>query len=352
MADSDKSIVITPATGTTGKPKIEFTGHDNSTLTLYTLDDGSASFENASGQLLSVQNNTMGDLFSVSDNSGIPSIKVDEYGTVVMGSHGTKTLIGTDKDNDIDALQVQGSVSFSSEYGTVFHVQEDLEDPDIYSVTDRSGVPLIRVTDEGAINLGEYGGYVDSPKIRSPYMPSQIVKGTTNVRYAGNFSSGGLAYPITSVYVTPKFGNSMFKIEIVMPVNATDDWNEDAVSDGNKNGYFYGQVERSFDNGSTYSTATNLGQSQSGGNDAHIEMSPPRVGAGDSGYEGHRYRTYTKHSIIFDEPAYSLGQTIIYRFKLICLSSGNITIGEPRGFGGDDNYPAQPWGLVITEIPR
>jgi len=44
MADSDKDIVITPNTGNTTKPKIEFTGADNSVKYLQVNDDGSLTF--------------------------------------------------------------------------------------------------------------------------------------------------------------------------------------------------------------------------------------------------------------------------------------------------------------------
>jgi hypothetical protein len=41
MADADKNILITPNRGsTTADPKIEFTGGDDNTVTLTTLDDG------------------------------------------------------------------------------------------------------------------------------------------------------------------------------------------------------------------------------------------------------------------------------------------------------------------------
>ena len=45
MANSDKDILITPNKGQTAKPKIEFTGADNSTKTITINDDGTLSFD-------------------------------------------------------------------------------------------------------------------------------------------------------------------------------------------------------------------------------------------------------------------------------------------------------------------
>jgi hypothetical protein len=354
MANSDKKIVITPQTGQTAQPRIDFTGGDNATLKAYVLDNGSVSFESIGGQIFSVNTDTSGDIFSVSDMSGIPSIRVDNYGTTILGNHGTKTLIGTDVDNGSNTLQIKGSMSVGGDYGTILYVEENIDLPDIYTVSDRSGVPLIRVTDEGAINLAENGGYVDTPKIRSPRMPAQIVTdGIQTVRYAGSFSSGQNAWPIQNVVITPKFANSKFLIEIVMNVNNTDDWNEDATSDGNQNAYFYGRLQRAQNGSGTYYDADGMGQTQSGGQNAHIELSPPRVGSNTTDYwSGNRYRTISKAAQVLDSPVYTLGDYFTYRFEVVCLSTGNLTIGEPRGYGGDDNYPAQSWGFTITELPQ
>lgn len=355
MADSNKNIVIHPKTGQTDQPRIDFTGGDNTTLKAYVLDSGGVSFESSSGQLFSVDHNNGGDFFVASDASGVPSIKVNSVGTTIMGAHGTKTVIGTEEDNEVDTLQVKGSLNVASDYGTMLYVSENLDEPDIYTVADRSGVPLIRVTDEGAINLAEFGGYVDTPKIRSVNMPAQVVTdGVMTVRYAGNFSSGQNAFPIQNVNITPKFANSKFHITIIMNVNNTDDWNEDATSDGNKNAYLYGRMQRALNGSGTYYDADGMGQTQSGGQNAHIELSPPRVGPNTTNdyWAGNRYRTISKAAHVIDTPTYSLGDYFTYRFEVICLATGNLTIGEPRGYGGDDNYPAQPWGFIITELPQ
>ena len=118
MADSDKNIVITPNTGSSSdNPKIVFSGADSSTaaqnITLYTYptDNGTLSFEGSAGQLFSVTNNLTGTIFSVNDVSGIPSIEVDDDGTVRLAEFGGNVLIGTATDDGTNLLQVDGSIS-------------------------------------------------------------------------------------------------------------------------------------------------------------------------------------------------------------------------------------------------
>lgn len=114
MADSDKNILITPNRGSsTDDPKIEFTGGDDNTVTLTTLDDGTLSFSGSSGQLFSIADSLTGTIFSVNDVSGIPSIEVEDDGTVRVAEFGGNLLVGTDVDNGQDKLQVAGSAMFS-----------------------------------------------------------------------------------------------------------------------------------------------------------------------------------------------------------------------------------------------
>ena len=95
MANSDKNIVVTPGTNTSGQPTIEFTGDNNSPITLKTLDDGTLSFEGSLGQLFSVSNDFTGTLFAASDVSGIPGIDLDDLGTVRLAPYDGKVIIGT-----------------------------------------------------------------------------------------------------------------------------------------------------------------------------------------------------------------------------------------------------------------
>jgi hypothetical protein len=107
MADSDKNILITPNRGsTTSDPKIEFTGGNNNTVTLTTLDDGTLSFSGSSGQLFSIADSLTGTIFSVNDVSGIPSIEVEDDGTIRLAEFAGDVLVGENNPADYGKLQI------------------------------------------------------------------------------------------------------------------------------------------------------------------------------------------------------------------------------------------------------
>ena len=113
MADSDKNILITPNIGsTTADPNIVFTGGDNNPVTLTVLDDGTLSFSGSAGQLFSINDSLTGTIFSVNDVSGIPSIEVDDDGTVRLAEFSGNVLIGTATDAG-EKLQVEGTGNFT-----------------------------------------------------------------------------------------------------------------------------------------------------------------------------------------------------------------------------------------------
>lgn len=94
MADADKNILITPSVGSTSEPTIVFTGGDNNPVTLRVLDDGTLSFEGSSGQLFSVTDSLTGTIFSVNDISGIPSLEIEDNGTVSIAEFAGNVGIG------------------------------------------------------------------------------------------------------------------------------------------------------------------------------------------------------------------------------------------------------------------
>ena len=117
MANSDKNIIITPNIGGTADPKIVFSGADattaaqNISLNVYPTSAGTLSFEGSAGQLFSITNNLTGTIFSVNDISGIPSIEVDDDGTVRLAEFSGNVLIGTNTDDGTSALQVDGTIA-------------------------------------------------------------------------------------------------------------------------------------------------------------------------------------------------------------------------------------------------
>jgi hypothetical protein len=120
MANTDKDILITPNVGSSSAdPKIEFKGADASTsaqtitATAYPTNNGTLSFDGSAGQLFSITNDMTGTIFSVNDVSGIPSIEVDDDGTIRFAEYSGNVLIGTATD-DGSKLQVNGSATVSN----------------------------------------------------------------------------------------------------------------------------------------------------------------------------------------------------------------------------------------------
>jgi len=107
---------------------INFISANNDTITVTMLDGGTLSFEGASGQLFSITDTLSGTIFSVNDISGIPSIDVDDDGTIRLAEFSGNVLIGTATDNGTDILQVDGSVSatsFSGDGSSLTNVDAD-----------------------------------------------------------------------------------------------------------------------------------------------------------------------------------------------------------------------------------
>jgi hypothetical protein len=95
MANSDKDILITPGKDTSSLPEIKFTGFNNDPIRLRVLDDNTISFEGSAGQLFSINNNlTTGNIFAVSDVSGVPSIFANANGTVGIAPYNGFVAIG------------------------------------------------------------------------------------------------------------------------------------------------------------------------------------------------------------------------------------------------------------------
>jgi hypothetical protein len=101
-------------TGAITVPEIAFKATDNSTITATMIDGGTISFSGSSGQLFSITDSLTGTIFSVNDISGIPSIEVDDDGTIRFAEYAGNVLIGTGTDNGTHTLQVEGTISSST----------------------------------------------------------------------------------------------------------------------------------------------------------------------------------------------------------------------------------------------
>jgi hypothetical protein len=122
MAHSYKNIVITPNTGASSDPTVQFSGGNTTvntdiTLKVYPDSNGTLSFEGSAGQLFSITNDLTGSLFSVNDVSGIPLIEVNVtsqqitfgefYGNVGIGkSASTSSTYKLDVNGTINASNI------------------------------------------------------------------------------------------------------------------------------------------------------------------------------------------------------------------------------------------------------
>jgi hypothetical protein len=106
-------------TGITTNPTMSFIGATSSApITLSVLTDNSLSWEGSSGQLFSIDNNlSSGEIFSVSDISGLPIISASSGQTVTINEFGGFTRIGNGSINSSSTttgtLVVSGGVGIS-----------------------------------------------------------------------------------------------------------------------------------------------------------------------------------------------------------------------------------------------
>ena len=85
--------------------------NETNTITISMLDSDTLSFSGNSGQLFSITDSQSGTIFAVNDISGVPSIEVDDDGTIRFAETFGNVLIGTTTDNATDKLQINGSLT-------------------------------------------------------------------------------------------------------------------------------------------------------------------------------------------------------------------------------------------------
>lgn len=200
MANSDKVITVTPATGSTNEPSMVFTGADNNPLTMRVMDDGTLSYEASEGQVFSVSESLEGDIFSVSDISGIPLILGKDTGDLQLNPHSGIVLVGTTEGNDTAKMQIEGSVTVMGTTRQLFSANDDDDTETLYSVTDISGVPSIRVKDDGDVYLAEHSGNVGvgntSPQLKKGMHVHGGFKLTHLTEHPNNITVGDYVFHI------------------------------------------------------------------------------------------------------------------------------------------------------------
>jgi hypothetical protein len=205
MANTDKDILITPNNGSSSAdPKIEFKGADASTsaqtitATAYPTNNGTLSFDGSAGQLFSITNDMTGTIFSVNDVSGIPSIEVDDDGTIRLAEYSGNVLIGQSTDSG-EKLQVERDTDNSAEIGRA-HIG-------YVGWPDYAGFSHVDANGQGSYALlanASGGSYLNAAS-------GNVIELRNNNVSVGNISSSGLA--ITNVDVS---GNVQIGSEVVL----------------------------------------------------------------------------------------------------------------------------------------
>jgi hypothetical protein len=125
----DRNIVITPSgplgAGST-EATIRFTGANptnglvgtstSASTFIRVLDDGSISFEGSTGQIKAIVNSVTGNIYSVTDKSGIPSLQITDAGTINIAKYQGVVYLGNNtasSNTTTGALQVLGGVGVS-----------------------------------------------------------------------------------------------------------------------------------------------------------------------------------------------------------------------------------------------
>ncbi len=111
MSDLNKNIVITPNTGNETNPIITFIGKSNIPSYLKVLDDGTVSFEGSAGQILGITNTLDGSLVIIKNKIGVPTLEVLDDGLLKLSEYANNILVGTGIDNNIDKLQINGTIT-------------------------------------------------------------------------------------------------------------------------------------------------------------------------------------------------------------------------------------------------
>jgi hypothetical protein len=153
MANSDKNILITPATGTSGDPRIVYTPNTAANVITQRLtDSGTLSFEGSAGQLFSITNSLTGTLFSVNDISGIPSIDVADTGLVRIAPFSGTLAIGSTAVVTSGGVSAKGSITTTATTQPGFIVKGIAsQSANLLEIQNSSGTVLSRFASTGQL---------------------------------------------------------------------------------------------------------------------------------------------------------------------------------------------------------
>ena len=113
---NDKKFLVKNGLTTQNISFVDDTQSANNTIVASMLSTDTLSFSGNSGQLFSITDSLSGTIFAVNDISGVPSIEVDDDGTIRLAETFGYVLVGTDTAIDGNKLQVAGNVTANGEF--------------------------------------------------------------------------------------------------------------------------------------------------------------------------------------------------------------------------------------------
>ena len=110
---ADKKFVVKNGLTTQNISFVDDIGTPTNTITVSMLGTDTLSFSGDSGQLFSITDSQTGTIFAVNDISGVPSIEVDDDGTIRLAETFGNVLVGTATDDGVNKLQVNGNIALN-----------------------------------------------------------------------------------------------------------------------------------------------------------------------------------------------------------------------------------------------
>src|SRR6056300_318842 len=188
------------------------------TIQVTMLNTDTLSFSGDSGQLFSITDSLSGTIFAVNDISGVPSIEVDDDGTIRFAEIFGNVLIGTATDDGTNKLQVNGIVSatggnstqWNTAYGWGDHSTEGYltsytETDPIFSASAASGITTTNITNwNTAYGWGDHStaGYLTSYTETDPIFSASAASGITTTNITNWNTAYGWGDHSTAGYLT------------------------------------------------------------------------------------------------------------------------------------------------------
>ena len=196
---------------------------DTNTITQRMTDADVLSWSGDAGQLFSLSDSLTGTIFSVNDVSGVPSIEVDDDGTIRLAETFGNVLIGTAADDGTNKLQVNGSISAPTwTYNTTSRwVNTAQTDRTLRfgTFSDDSASYFGPLNDAGSHQLIDLG--TSDGKFRNGHFSGTVYAGTFSGAVSGNATTASSAAKWTTARTITLSGDLSGSVSIDGSANVT-----------------------------------------------------------------------------------------------------------------------------------